>query len=283
MRFRPLVIAAASLIVTAALAVAQPAPAQWPATAKVVKAPVSVAPPALPLPDQWNGVPALPPDPPEPAFASAQVLQPPPPPPPPIPPSEQKVIKPGTVLKPGETIVARPVLDSPQVRKEDRAGYWYSETTTNVRFEAVITDQAGTAAPVRKTVAATVIDGGSASVRAGVTVPLVSTTVASKEGTPQPTGVNYRDMGLSLDVRNVVVDGNFVRASLSVEYNPVDEKMADATGTTMAGNMPSFASFKQSMAVALESGKPLQVTQSSDPVPARDRKMTVEVKATILK
>ena len=75
-----------------------------------------------------------------------------------------------------------------------------------------------------------------------------------------------------------------MRASWSVEYNPVDEKVADspAPGSLMPG-APSFASFKQSLVLALESGKQLVVSQSSDPVPARDRKMTLEVKATILK
>jgi len=180
----------------------------------------------------------------------------------------------------------RPAEQGSRERRYDQ--YWAPGTTTNVRFEATVTDQTGTATPVKKTMSVTIVDGGNASVRSGVTVPVVSTTFtpqAQREGPGQPmSSYSYRDMGLSLDVRNVFVDGNYVRATLSVEYNPVDEKIADApsAGVLMPG-APSFASFKQSLALAFENGKSLVVAQSSDPVPARDRKMTLEVKATILK
>jgi len=190
------------------------------------------------------------------------------------------------------TQVTPPILQpSPQPRSPSErreSGNWTPGTTTNVRFEATVIDQTGTATPTRKTISVTIADGGSASVRSGVTVPVVSTTYVplQKEGerTQPYQSYNYRDMGLSLDVRNVYVDGNYVRASWSVEYNPVDEKVADspASGALMPG-APSFASFKQSLVLALETGKQLVVSQSSDPVPARDRKMTLEVKATILK
>jgi len=194
--------------------------------------------------------------------------------------------KPTPQTTPSQQAPRPPIEQGSRERRYDQ--YWAPGTTTNVRFEATVTDQTGTAPPVKKTMSVTIVDGGNASVRSGVTVPVVSATFtpqAQREGPGQPmSSYSYRDMGLSLDVRNVYVDGNYVRATLSVEYNPVDEKIADApsAGALMPG-APSFASFKQSLALAFENGKSLVVAQSSDPVPARDRKMTLEVKATILR
>jgi hypothetical protein len=95
-------------------------------------------------------------------------------------------------------------------------------------------------------------------------------------------------MGLSLDVTNAAIRGNYVRLRLAVEYNPVDEKTAGAEGTIASmisqGQAPaSFARFSQTLELALENGKPLVVASSSDPVPSRNRTASLEVKATILR
>ena len=160
----------------------------------------------------------------------------------------------------------------------------------NVRIEVTITDQTGSGAPTKKTVSLTVSDEGTGSVRSGVTVPILSgvfTPTAGKEGEAKPaTSFSYRDMGLSLDVRNVRIRGNYVRLRLAVEYNPVDEKMASIEGPTaslLAQAPASFARFSQTLDLALENGKPLIVASSSDPVPSRNRTASLEVKATILK
>jgi hypothetical protein len=66
----------------------------------------------------------------------------------------------------------------------------------------------------------------------------------------------------------------------------MDEKTANADGANAlpAGqNIPSFAQFRQNLDIVLESGKALVVATSSDPVPSRDRKASLEVKATILR
>jgi hypothetical protein len=157
----------------------------------------------------------------------------------------------------------------------------------NVRIDVTIIDQSGTGAPTKKSVSLTVSDGGRGSVRSGVTVPVPSTTFVGKDTATTPVmSYNYRDMGLSLDVTNMVIRGNYVRLRLAVEYNPVDEKMtgAEGAGAVVAGQMPaSFARFSQSLDLALENGKPLVVASSSDPVPSRNRTASLEVKATILK
>lgn len=167
---------------------------------------------------------------------------------------------------------------------------------TNVRVEVTITDQVDGNPPVKKSASVTVAGtsamsqrfGTYASVRSGVSVPVPTTTMTpSKEGqgaSGPMTSYNYRNMGLNVDVNDVVVRGDKVRLRLGVEYNPVDEKTATPVATPASLlSVPSFAAFQQNLTLVLESGKPVVVTQVSDPVPGRDRKASLEVKATILK
>jgi hypothetical protein len=190
---------------------------------------------------------------------------------------------PGSAQKPG-TVAPSGRTGSPFPGKPD---YAWQMSSVNVRVEATITDQSGSGTPTKKTISVTVADRGQGSVRSGVTVPIVTTTFTPTPqrdvSTPPMSSYSYRDMGLNLDVGNVYVEGDSIRVRLSVEYNPVDEKVADAPVGSTTPAMPSFNSFKQSLNLALQDGKALVVAQSSDPVPARDRKMTLEVKATILR
>jgi hypothetical protein len=205
----------------------------------------------------------------------------PPPPPPPEPPGPPPV---PTVQAPKVT-APKVVREAPVVVAEGPS------SNMNVRIEVTIVDQSGSAAPTKKTVSLIVADNGRGSVRSGVTVPIPSTTFVPqpvKEGDAKPVGSSwsYRDMGLSLDVTGVLIRGNYIRLRLAVEYNPVDEKMAAAEGPSaawLAQGPASFARFSQTLDLSLETGKPLVVASSSDPVPGRNRTASLEVKATILK
>jgi hypothetical protein len=155
----------------------------------------------------------------------------------------------------------------------------------NVRVEVTITDQNAAAAPVKKSIGLTVRDEGSGSVRSGVSMPIPNTTFTpATEGQRPITSFSYKDVGLSLDVTRVSIQDNFVSLRLSVEYNPVDEKAGPTEGAATSAQTPaSFARFSQTLDLVLESGKPLVVAQSSDPVQTRNRTASLEVKATILK
>ncbi len=271
----------AAFIFFAPVVWAQPAPAALKpavAAAKVTApAPAAVAAPAA-VP-----VPPAPPAPPE-AIAPFAVptpsdvtdvgQEPPPPPRPPQTPPPPKVLK----------VTEMPVLARPDAQPAKR-------TWINVRIDVTLSDQTGSAAPTKKTISATVMQGGRGQVRSGVSAPILSTTYqpAAGEGVkPGPVqSYSYRDMGLSLDVSGTTIRGNYVRLRLAVEYNPVDEKMADTEGqgaaAWLAQGPASFARFSQTLDLALESGKPLVVASSSDPVPSRNRTASLEVKATILK
>lgn len=161
---------------------------------------------------------------------------------------------------------------------------------TNVRVDVTLTDQGSDSAPMKKSISLTIAEHSRGSVRSGVTIPVPSTTFTPGQGEgpakSQPvTSFQYRDVGLSLDVQDVSVQGSLIRLRVAVEYNPVDEKTASQEGLTPAPTSapPSFARFSQSLTLTLEDGKPLMVAQSSDPVPGRNRTASLEVKATIVK
>jgi hypothetical protein len=249
----PARIAPAAIAPIAAVAPAPIAPAAI--------APIAAPPPALAAPAALAPV--------------APVIADQAPPAPPAPPQVPKPAKPPAVPEAAPTPPESP------------------SSNMNVRVEVTITDQSGSSAPTKKTVSLTVSDEGRGSVRSGVTVPIPNMTYMpipspGKDAAPaQPmTSYNYRDMGLSLDVTNLRIRGNYVRLRLAVEYNPVDEKMASAEGAaaSTSGQAPaSFARFSQTLDLSLENGKPLVVASSSDPVPSRNRTASLEVKATILK
>jgi hypothetical protein len=160
----------------------------------------------------------------------------------------------------------------------------------NVRIEVTISYQVGNGVPVKRSATLTVADQGSGSLRSGNQVAVPSTTsyvpsppTAKGDGAaPVPpiptTSFSYRSVGLNVDARNVLIQGNRARLNLSVEFSAIDEKTADS-----AGRPPSFPTFSQNMALVLESGKPIIVGQSSDFVDNVERKQSVEVKATILR
>lgn len=132
---------------------------------------------------------------------------------------------------------------------------------TNVRIELTITDQRPEGAPVVKTVTATVADRSTARIRTSGSVR---------------TPMGGRDVVLNVDAGPNLVNVNGVtklRLVLVIEYRPVA-----AESDTERTSTPSI---NEQLTVVLEDGKPLMVSQSADP--STDRKVKVEVKATILR
>jgi len=127
----------------------------------------------------------------------------------------------------------------------------------NVRVEVTVSDQVGTGTPVAKTLSVTVADGDTSSVRYSGEVP-----------TP---GSGLQPAAFSLDAWPRILDGGRLRLQIGVDYNVVD-----ASSERGPKNQVRFR-----QEVILESGRPLVISQSSDPM--SDRKVTVEVKATIMK
>ncbi|MDO8677920.1 MAG: hypothetical protein Q7R30_05055 [Acidobacteriota bacterium] len=132
----------------------------------------------------------------------------------------------------------------------------------NVQIELTITDQTGGAPVEKKTVSMIAADRTWGKVRA-------SAVAGNERGLP-PLSV-----GLNVDARPFVQPDGVVQVEFTIGYNPLGPAAATAT----PGQRPT--ELNQSLTVLLQSGKPLIVSQAADPI--SDRKIVVEVKATVLK
>jgi hypothetical protein len=122
----------------------------------------------------------------------------------------------------------------------------------NIKLDLTIIDQLGPGEPSKKIVTMLVADRGNGYIR--------STGYANV--TP-----NVR---INVDASPSIVQGGSIRLRLGLEYNP---RVADANAVA--------ASLNEQVTVMLEPGKPVVVSQSADPV--SDRRITVEVRGTIMK
>jgi len=135
----------------------------------------------------------------------------------------------------------------------------------NVKIEFTITDQIGTKPPTKKTMTLTVADRENGRIR-------TNTDYAQSRG----NGYLMTQAPLSVDVYPAI-EGGKIRLEFSLEYNLYAEK---------DGNLPADApgaktNVSERLSAILDSGVPLVIAQSSDAL--TDRKLTIEVKATIVK
>jgi hypothetical protein len=124
----------------------------------------------------------------------------------------------------------------------------------NIRLDLTITDQTGPGEPLRKVVTMVLADRGNGSIR--------SIGNVRTQGRVQ----------INVDARPQILQSGGVRLSLGLEYNP----------RTLGNDAPAeWSSLNEQIQTVVEPGKPLVISQAADP--ASDRKITVEVKATIMK
>jgi hypothetical protein len=171
---------------------------------------------------------------------------PPKPPPPKAPPAPAAIPEPAPVPPPP------PAPPAPPVRKEGQA--------INIRVETTINETGGNAPPVKKSVIAVAGDGENASVRE------IASVISTNPGTP-----NFGPTSLNVDASPTILPNGKIRTRVTMQY--------------AAGQTPSEPRVKtdvrQTLVLILENGKPLVISEASDPV--TDRRVTVEVTATILK
>ena len=150
--------------------------------------------------------------------------------------------------------VAKPSEAKPGEAKSEQANPRFVSSLTNVQVELTLTDQLGTGTPQKKTVSMIVSSGSLGKIR----------NTAARVGPTQ--------IGLNVDARPFVSVEGPIRLELTLYYYPPQGDTTDP-GTPTELN--------QQLTVVLQSGKPLVVSQAADPV--SDRKVIVEVKATVLK
>ncbi len=143
---------------------------------------------------------------------------------------------------------------------------------TNIKIEVSITDQAGNNQPAKKVVTMIASDRQSANVRSSASVPVKSPGASNIP----VVSYNYRNVTINVDARPVILasNPNKISVAFSLEYLP-------KTAGTQEEMEPGMTSWKESLSLILESGKPMVISQAADPT--SDRKITVEVTATILK
>jgi hypothetical protein len=242
-------------------AVAAPVPvAAVPVTPAPANAPVEAA-PALPVLAAVEEVtPALaqatpPPPPAAPPPGATTVQEGPPAAPPPGPPRTQRAPQP-----PRAAIAAPPPGEGPYVAKD-----------VNIRVDATITESRGEQTLGRKVISVTLRDGDTGSVRSSALVPQ-----PKFGGTPDEQGSLTR-APLNMDATVFLREGGRVLARVTLEYNRGSVEI----GNSGAQRAAFDSGIRQSVSVMLENGKPLVVAQSADP--EGDRRVTLELKATILK
>lgn len=138
----------------------------------------------------------------------------------------------------------------------------------NIKIEVNITDQTGANPGAKKIVTMIVADRQSNSIRSSASVPV--------KGAGMPTPPSYRNVTINVDARPTIIqkEPNKIMVSFGLEYSPKSRSEPEEME-------PGMASINERLGLILESGKPLIVSQAADPT--SDRKITVEVTATILK
>jgi hypothetical protein len=120
---------------------------------------------------------------------------------------------------------------------------------TNVQVELTVTDSIGSAAPQKKTVSMLIADGRMGRIRS---MRDQAPAILNVDATP-------------------TIHGNQVRLQLTLEYSP-----------PLSGEAATrYSHVNEMVTLMLQPGKPTLVSQAADP--SADRKVTVEVTATILK
>jgi hypothetical protein len=183
--------------------------------------------------------------------AAAQQPQPTPPTPP-RPPAVARQVAPTPPPAPRQVV---PVPPARAVVDESAGGQ-----PVNIRLEVTIVDQTATGQPVRRVINILAADRSFARIRSLFTdVP--ETAAAGAPGRPDNRRVD-------VDARPRIV-GNSIRVDLTIQNN------------ALGSSSNPLLNWTQSFAVFLENGKVATPIESTDP--STSRKMSIEVKATILK
>jgi hypothetical protein len=133
----------------------------------------------------------------------------------------------------------------------------------NVKIEFTINDQIGASSPVQKTVSLLLADRQEGMIRSEGNMP------------------GYGNVQLNVDAEVSLLSpvdrlpDPKILARLGLSYDLVDPKASSTDRQTRSTQI------RESLTIVLDNGKSIVLSQSADPL--TDRKVTVEVKATIVK
>ena len=133
----------------------------------------------------------------------------------------------------------------------------------NIRLEITITDQAGPGEPSKKSITMMLADRSNGGIRSSGTQAVTSSGMA-------PVSIN-------VDVFPTILKEGAIRLQLGLEYQP-----RPSTDPSQTAVPPSrMSTLNERITVIVQDGKPLTISQAADP--GSDRKITVELRATVLK
>ncbi len=143
----------------------------------------------------------------------------------------------------------------------------------NIKIDVSITDQTGTNPPAKKLVTMIASDRQSTNVRSSASVP-----VKAVFGGGPAAPYTFKTVQINVDARPAIVpkEPNKISVNFGLEYLPTGPRVS-----AQEEQEPGLTSWNERLSVILESGKPMIISQAADPT--SDRKITVEVTATILK
>jgi len=131
----------------------------------------------------------------------------------------------------------------------------------NIRVDTTISETGVSAAPVKKTVTAVAGDGFEASVRE-----------TANNAPPIAPGPFVGPTALNVDASPSILSNGKIRLRITLQY---------AAGQAQTGDARIRTDIRQTLVLILDSGKPLVISEASDPL--SDRRVSVEVTATILR
>jgi hypothetical protein len=131
----------------------------------------------------------------------------------------------------------------------------------NVKIELNITDQTGTGNGTKKLITLMTSDRRVGNVRSSTDVRMLG---------------SYRSITINVDAQPTLIDDERLKLDLGLDYQPEPPSSAERD------NAPPLSHITERFGgLILRSGKPMVVSQAADPT--SERKVTVEVTATILK
>lgn len=131
-------------------------------------------------------------------------------------------------------------------------------SAVNVKVEVTISEAMGSSPGTKKVVTLVTSDRANGVIRSSGDVRVAD---------------RYRSVAINVDARPVVIRDGTLRLDLALEYQP--------QATSGADKEPGLWRVTERVNVLLQSDKPLLISETFDP--SSERRVTVEVKATIVK
>jgi hypothetical protein len=143
----------------------------------------------------------------------------------------------------------------------------HSGQPINVKIDLTISEDGAPGVPLKKTVTAVVGDGYNGYVR----------EQAVAQNQPGPGPFDRSVSPLNLDAMPTILQNGKIRLVCTIQYSSIQRPQSERPQTERQIN----TDIRQNLTLILDNGKPLVISQATDPI--TDRRVTVEVTATILK